>query len=163
MSKIGVHLAFFAALAAFASPLPAHDRAATAAQPASLPVSARGAAATVDAFHAALRRGDTRSAAALLSDDALIFEEGGAERSKSEYAAHHLSADAVFSQAIPSVVTRRVGRSDGMLAWIASEGRTTGTYKGKHLDRASAETMVLRRVGRAWKIVHVHWSSAAKP
>jgi ketosteroid isomerase-like protein len=40
------------------------------------------AEAVVDAFHSALANGDTRGAAALLADDALIFEEGRAERSK---------------------------------------------------------------------------------
>lgn len=121
--------------------------------------AARPAAATVDAFHAALRRGDTAAAVPLLADDAVIFESGGAERSKAEYAEHHLPADAAFSQAVPSALTRRAGYSDGMTAWIASEGRTTGTYKGKSLDLVTTETMVLRRVGKAWKIVHIHWSS----
>jgi ketosteroid isomerase-like protein len=124
--------------------------------------TAKGAAATVDAFHAALRGGDTRAAAALLADDALIFEAGGAERSKAEYAAHHLPADVEFSRATSSVVTRRAGRSDGALAWIATEGRTTGTYKGKALDLTATETMILRRAQGTWKIVHIHWSSAAK-
>ncbi|HEY1143049.1 MAG TPA: nuclear transport factor 2 family protein [Sphingomicrobium sp.] len=124
--------------------------------------SARGAAATVDAFHAALRRGDTKAAAALLADDVLIFESGGAERTKAEYAAHHLPADAVFAQLVSSTVTRRAGRGDGAGAWVASEGRTTGTYKGKALDLDTTETMVLRRIGQAWKITHIHWSSAAR-
>ena len=152
-----------AALLAMAAPALAHDQVPGAAHPATLAGASGEAAATVDGFHAALRRGDTKAAAELMADDALIFEEGGAERTKAEYAAHHLSADAAFSQAVPSVVTRRTGHSDGRLAWVASEGRTTGTYKGRALDRVTAETMVLRRAGRAWKIVHVHWSSAARP
>jgi ketosteroid isomerase-like protein len=127
----------------------------------SLPVAARGPAATVDAFHAALRRGDTAAAARLLSDDALIFESGGVERSKAEYADHHLGADAEFSRAVPSVVTRRSGGSDGRTAWIASEGRTTGTFRGRSIDSRTTETMVLRRVGPAWRISHIHWSSAS--
>jgi len=99
----------------------------------------------------------------MLADDALIFEGGGVERSKAEYASHHLAADAAYTQAVPSVLTRRAGDSNGSVAWIASEGRTTGTYKGNAVDRVTAETMVLRRTGRAWRIVHIHWSSAAKP
>ena len=135
--------------------------AAEAPNPPALSASAQGAAATVDAFHLALRRGDTRSAAALLADDALIFEGGGVERSKQEYASHHLAADAAFSKVVRSQLTRRAGNSNGILAWIASEGRTTGTYKGKALDQITAESVVLRRTGRTWKIVHIHWSSAA--
>ncbi len=123
--------------------------------------SGRRAAEVVHAFHTALRRGDTRSAAALLADDALIFESGGVERSKAEYAAHHLPADAAFSKAVPAARTRRTGYAIGDLAWIATEGRTTGTYKDKPVDRITTETMVLRRNGNSWNIVHIHWSSAA--
>jgi ketosteroid isomerase-like protein len=126
-----------------------------------LPASVRTAAAAVDAFHAALKRGDAKAASALLADDALIFEEGGAERSKAEYAETHLPADIEFVQAVPSTVIRRSGRSLGSLAWIATESRMTGTYRGKAIDRRTTETMVLREVGKAWRIVHIHWSSGA--
>lgn len=151
-----------AALLIVAAPLSAHERTAKAATAAALPASVRPAAATVDAFHSAVRQGRERAAAALLADDALIFESGGAERSKAEYVAHHLGADIEFERAVSSSLTRRTGRADGASAWIASEGRTTGTYKGKAIDMLTTETMVLRRVGGAWKIVHIHWSSAAK-
>ena len=119
------------------------------------------AAAVVDAFHGALHRGDTKTALRFLTNDALIFEAGGVERGKAEYAAHHLAADAAFSQAVPGITTRRAGQAVGDVAWIASEGRTTGTYKGKPVDRRTAETMVLRSTAAGWKIAHIHWSSAA--
>ena len=126
-----------------------------------LAASARPAASVVDAFHAALRRGDTQAALGLLATEALIFEAGGVERGKAEYASHHLAADAAFSQAVPAIVTRRSGEAVGNIAWITSEGRTTGTYKGRAVDRRTVETMVLRRAKAGWKIVHIHWSSAA--
>lgn len=126
-----------------------------------LAAPARPAATVVDAFHAALRRGDTRTALGFLANDALIFESGGVERGKAEYASHHLAADAAFSQAVPSTITRRAGGSVGDLAWIATEGRTTGAYKGKPVDRRTVESMVLRRTKAGWRIVHIHWSSAA--
>jgi len=163
MSIIAFRGAVFGALLTVAPPLLGHGPGAKPSQASALSASARNAASTVDAFHAALRRGDTRSAAAMLADDALIFEGGGVERSKAEYASHHLAADAAYTQAVPSVLTRRAGDSNGSVAWIASEGRTTGTYKGNAVDRVTAETMVLRRTGRAWRIAHIHWSSAAKP
>lgn len=163
MPVTGARTAILAILAAGAAPLAAHDGPHGPATVIALPAAARGAAATVDAFHAALRRGDTRSALTFLAADALIFETGGVERSKAEYASHHLAADAAFSKAVPSRLTRRSGGASGALAWIASEGRTTGTFKGKALDRVTAETMLLRRVGNAWKIAHIHWSSAAAP
>ena len=123
--------------------------------------SARQPAAVVDSFHAALRRGDTRAALGFLAQDALIFEAGGVERGKAEYASHHLAADSAFAQAVPATITRRTGEAVGNVAWIATEGRTTGSYKGKPVDRRTVETMVLRRIGAGWKIAHIHWSSAA--
>ena len=35
-----------------------------------------------------------------------------------------------------------------------------GIYKGKALDEVTTETMLLRRTGAGWKIIHIHWSSA---
>lgn len=160
MKRVGV--AALAALMFVTCPVAADEPAAGAAPQVPVPPSAPAAAATVDAFHAALRRGDTSAAAALLADDAVVFEEGGAERSKGEYAAHHLPADAAFSQAVTPSVTRRSGGAAGALAWVSTEGRTTGSYKGKPVDLATTETMILRRSGSDWKIVHIHWSSAAK-
>ena len=122
-----------------------------------------GAEAAMDAFHAALAKGDTKAAAALLTDDALIFEEGGAEHSKAEYAAHHLPADAEFARSIKMSPARRFGDQANGMAWIATEGRMTGMYKGKHVDRITTESMVLRETAAGWKIVHIHWSSAAAP
>ena len=120
----------------------------------------REAEAVVDAFHAALERGDAAGAAALLADDVLIYESGGAERSKAEYAAQHLGADAAFAKAVRRVVTRRTGGSEGPFAWIATETTTKGTYRDRAINSVGVETMVLEREGATWRIKHVHWSSA---
>ena len=157
------HAAAIVAILALAPPAAAQDSSAGTSLDEGLLPSARAAADAVDAFHAALGRGDTDAALVLLADDALIFEQGGAERSKMEYAAHHLSADAAFSQAVPGARTRRAGHASESFAWIATEGRTTGTFNGRPVDRVTTETMVLRRVDGNWKIVHIHWSSAAPP
>ncbi len=123
--------------------------------------AAREAAAAVDRFHQALRRGDAATAATLLAEDATIFESGEVERTRADYVARHLPADIEFSKAVPSTVTHRTSQSDSSTAWIASEGRMTGSFKGKPVDRLSTETMILRRTAAGWRIVHIHWSSAA--
>jgi ketosteroid isomerase-like protein len=118
------------------------------------------AAATVDAFHAALRRGDTLSALFLIADDGLVFEDGRAER-KAEYAARHLAADAAFSKAVSSeMIDRRGDATPDGLAWIATQTRARGRFRGTKVDRVGVETMVLRRLGATWQIVNIHWSSA---
>lgn len=137
---------------------------ASAAPPApaqeAIPEPARAAAATVDAFHAALRRGDPEAALALVADDALIFEDGRVERTKAEYALHHAGADAAFSKAMTTKRLSRTGQASGDLALIASESRTKGRFRGQNVDRIMVETMVLRRGSAGWRIVHIHWSSA---
>lgn len=157
--RVGMAAALLLADIALAHP--EANQSANAAEVGAVAPSTRPAAAVVDAFHAALRRGDTKAALSHLAENALIYEAGGVERGRQEYASHHLGADAAFAQAVPGKITRRAGEAVGGVAWIATEGRTMGTYNGKPVDRITTETIVLRRVGRAWKIVHIHWSSAA--
>ncbi len=118
------------------------------------------AAGVLDAFHEAVRAGDLSTAAALLADDALIFEGGAAERSRAEYVTHHLSADAAFAGSVTRTVLRRSEERSGGLAWIATESRTVGEFKGRSIDSLGTETAVLDRAEGQWRIVHLHWSSA---
>ena len=153
-------LALVAASAALAPPVGAHETAAPKAGTSALEPQARGAAVAVDAFHAALAKGDLSGAKALLAEDALIYESGGVERGKAEYASHHLPADAAFTAATTRTVTRRTGHAAGTMAWVATESKVTGSFKERAVDSVSIETMVLRREQAAWRIAHIHWSSA---
>ena len=134
--------------------------AASSSEDSQLSPATRDAAAVVDAFHQALHAGDRSAAAALIAADALIYESGGVERSKAEYASHHLPADSAFAAATTRAVGRRSGHAVGDLAWIATEATTTGTYRGRPINSRSTETMILRREDGAWRIAHIHWSSA---
>jgi len=127
----------------------------------SMTAEANEAAVVVDAFHAALKAGDTAGALTFLAPDVMIFEEGGAERTRDEYASHHLGSDAAFAAASDATVTRRSGWANGDIAWITSEGRTTGQSNGGAVDRLTTETMVLKRHSDGWRIHHIHWSSRA--
>ena len=121
------------------------------------------AAAVVDAFHAALKANEADKALALLAEDVMVLEEGGAERSRDEYAAHHLEADASFAAVTEATIPRRAGWADGAVAWVTSEGRTTGLAGDRTIDRLTVETMVLKRGPDGWRIQHIHWSSRAAP
>ncbi len=127
----------------------------------SIPASTATAVGTVTAFHAALRRGDTDGAFTLLAEDALIFESGGVERSRAEYAAHHLKADATFSAAVRRDLVDRSSGEDGHTAWVMSVETVKGNYLGRAINSRSVETMILRRLNNDWRIAHIHWSSAA--
>ena len=147
------------------SPAVAHDPPSSQAVVAGSHLSrdAAAAAATVDAFHAALRAGETAKAAALLADDVLVFEAGSAEASKAIYSAEHLPADAAYAKSAEETVLRRTGQSGGGMAWIASEGLTRTRRGDTVIERRTAESMILRRTATGWRIVHVHWSSRPKP
>lgn len=132
-----------------------------ASSPSALPAEAQAAALTVDAFHAALGRGDAPAAAALLDDKASIFEEGEAEQSKAAYVGGHLPADIAYLKDVRDVIVDRTGSAADGLAWIATQGRAQGRYHDRAVDRETTETMVLRRTPQGWRIVHIHWSSHA--
>ena len=123
------------------------------------PGSAAGPQQALAAFHAALAAGDKAKATELLAADVLIYESGFVERSRDEYASHHLSADMAFSQAVTRKVLQHGVRSAGSQAVIWEETETTGTYKGKPVHLFGTETAVLEKKGDGWVIVHVHWSS----
>ncbi|NHZ61288.1 DUF4440 domain-containing protein [Massilia sp. CCM 8694] len=89
---------------------------------------------TLSAFHAALHAGDEARAMKLLSPEAVIYEAGHVERSRSEYADHHLADDIAFARA----TTRRVLR---------------------HKERIDGETAILEKKGDGWVVLHFHWSS----
>lgn len=119
------------------------------------------AIAVVDDFHRALRSGDADTVLALMAPEVVVLEEGGAERSRDEYASHHLRSDMTFAAASEAVVSRRVASIEGDIAWVLTEGRTTGRVNDRAIDRRTAETMILQRLGEGWRIRHIHWSSRA--
>jgi ketosteroid isomerase-like protein len=117
------------------------------------------ATAAVDAFHTALRKGDKPAALSMLDDSVEVFEQGAIERSKAEYTAKHLDADMAFSGSTKATRMNRGGAILGNLAYITSENKVTGTFRGKSVNSVSIETMVLHKAGKEWKIMHIHWSS----
>lgn len=117
--------------------------------------------ATVKALHEALSSGSAEKVEALLDPKVLIMEGGNVERSREEYAAHHLPSDLEFMKSVAHKLERQSGDTVGDLAWVASEARLTGNRDSKPLDLVSTETLVLRKSAAGWKVVHIHWSSRA--
>lgn len=114
--------------------------------------------AAVRAFGQALQAGDTATVGALLADDVLVAESGGVE-TRAEYLAHHLPADIAFAAAVQRDPGLLHVTLSGDVAWVMSTSHTTGTFRGRAIDSAGAELMVLSRDGDTWRIRAVHWSS----
>jgi len=117
-------------------------------------------ASVVDAFSAALHAGNTEAVALLMAPDVIIAESGEVERSFAEYAGHHLAADIAFAAAVTSSLDDRKVITGGDMATVVSRSEIRGSFRGRAIHSNSMETMVLRRTDDAWRIVHIHWSSA---
>jgi ketosteroid isomerase-like protein len=47
----------------------------------------------------------------------------------------------------------------GDVAWVVGTSTTRGEYRGRPVDSAGAELMVLTRTPQGWRIAAIHWSS----
>jgi ketosteroid isomerase-like protein len=113
----------------------------------------------VRAFHDALATGDSALVLTLLAENVVIFESGGVEASREEYRSHHLPADIAFARSTEKEVTvARVGFS-GDVAWVLSHSTTMGSFRGRDVNSAGTETMILRQTQMGWRIEHIHWSN----
>jgi SnoaL-like domain len=117
---------------------------------------------TVTAFHEALSAANGAAVEALLSPTVVIMESGNIERSREEYAGHHLPADLKFMRAMTYTLQRQSGDAIGDLAWVASEATLVGEYQGKPVNLVSMESLLLRKEQASWRIVHIHWSSRSQ-
>jgi ketosteroid isomerase-like protein len=112
-------------------------------------------------YHAALARGDSAAALALLAPDAVILESGGLE-SRDEYRAHHLPGDIGFARAVPSRRGPIRVTLAGDVAWAVSSSETTGTFRERAINSTGVELMVLSRTPEGWRIRAIHWSSRSR-
>ena len=118
----------------------------------------REIATTVEAFHDALKKGDATTVMALLAPDAQILE-GGHTETRAEYQEGHLKADIEFAQAVQSTRENVMVRQEGSVAWATSSSRVSGSFRGRDVNSAGAELMVLSRTDDGWRIRAIHWSS----
>lgn len=113
----------------------------------------------LDVFHAALTAGDKNRVLGLMAPEVVIYESGYVERSRAEYAHHHLAGDMAFAKTSTRKVLKQSEKMEGNLALIWQETETTGTSRGKLVHVIGTETALLEKKGDTWAIIHVHWSS----
>ncbi|MDQ3208724.1 MAG: nuclear transport factor 2 family protein [Gemmatimonadota bacterium] len=119
-------------------------------------------AGAVKRYHDALAEGDSAAALALLSPNVIIMESGSVE-SLREYRSHHLAADIAFTRAMKETRSPVQVKVEGNVAWTAATGTTRGRFRGKPVNSAGAELMVLTRTPSGWVISAIHWSSRDAP
>jgi len=117
------------------------------------------ALAALDAFHKALQAADQNVATQMLAPDVLIYEGGGVQRSRNEYASHHMKSDMAFLGTAKVELIKRDVQERDETAVISSESRIRGKNKKGDVDVISTETAVLKKAADGWRITHLHWSS----
>ena len=116
------------------------------------------AVAVATRFNDALSRGDSTTAARLLSSDAIVLESGERETRK-QYLAGHLGEDIEFARSV--VVTRTLAdvHRQGDVVWVTTTSVAKGRFRDRDINSRGAELMVLSRAGPRWMIRAIHWSS----
>ncbi|HYH82405.1 MAG TPA: nuclear transport factor 2 family protein [Longimicrobium sp.] len=125
------------------------------------PADSANVAATVERYHQALAAADSAGALALLTGDVEILESGGVE-TRQEYRSHHLAADIEFARAVPSKRGPLRVHVMGDVAWATSTSTSEGQFRGRAINSAGAELMVLARTPQGWRIAAIHWSSRTR-
>ena len=109
----------------------------------------------------AIAIGDINSLRSVVAPDVLIFESGGMESSLTEYEGHHMPADMAFMKAMRRDVISQQVIDMGDSATVVTRSRVYGMYKDQKIDLNSTETLLMKRMGEQWKIIHIHWSSSS--
>ena len=112
----------------------------------------------VEAYHNALAGGDADAAVNLLSEDVIIRESGHMENAE-EYKSHHLETDMEFSAAVKSIREVIQAVVEGDAGWVISSSTVKGEFRGREINSAGVELMVLSKESGSWKIRAIHWSS----
>jgi ketosteroid isomerase-like protein len=121
-------------------------------------IDSTAVARTIQRFQRALAQGDSAAAMTLLAPDAVILESGDSE-SVAEYRAHHLPADIEFARAVKNVRTPTRVTVRGDAAWSVTTSIARGKFRGRPINSAGVELMVLTRSTDGWRIAAIHWSS----
>ena len=129
--------------------------------PACRPADSAAVARVANRFHEILSTGDTAGISALLAPDLRVIE-GGTVENRQEYLSRHLAADIEFARAVKEERTSLSYRCEGNVAWLVSTSNSTGNFKGREINSAGAELILLSLTPAGWKIRAIHWSSARR-
>lgn len=82
----------------------------------------------------------------MLTDELIVFEGGKVERSRAEYAAHHLDADILFFKQLHVEHLEHHVEQNGDTAISLYRMHAKGKYKGETVDSEGMETLMLRKL-----------------
>jgi ketosteroid isomerase-like protein len=122
------------------------------------PPSEQEIVAPLEAFYAAMKKGDKAAAMQPIAADA-VFVESGTLETRAEYEANHLPADIEFEGQVTGKRSPWQVKAHGDTAWVIATSEYEGTFNGAPVNFVSGQLAVLTRDGGPWQIRSIHWSS----
>jgi ketosteroid isomerase-like protein len=147
-------------LARFAAVMIAVALAASCTSITSKPTDEADVTAAIESFYAAMKKGDTKAAMAMIAPDAMFVESGRIE-TRQQYEENHLPLDIGFEKEITGKRSPWQIKINGDTAWgIASTTYDEGTFEGRDVNFVSRQLAVVTRgEDGKWLIRSIHWSS----
>lgn len=120
--------------------------------------AANDAVQVVDAFMAALVRGELNVARQFMAADAVVIANGHVLGERDDYIDGAAKADAAALRTVHRELLRRNARAGADLAWVLSEKRVRAAATTQGPSEVVVETMLLAKTTAGWKITQIHWS-----
>jgi ketosteroid isomerase-like protein len=109
-------------------------------------------------YDKAFRSKDVETIRKLLADDIVLYEHSVKNIGLKDAFENHLKPEILeFEDMVSEFSDVRITPSAGM-ALVTRQYKIQGKMKGKEITASGNETMVWKKVGKEWKVAHIHYS-----
>ena len=126
----------------------------------SLPTTAQDAALTsaIQNYDRAFRSKDVETIRSLLAPEVLLYEHSVRNDGLQDVFENHLKPEIVEFENLQLAFSDIRITSGADLALVTRQYRIQGRLDGKEVNATGNETIVWKKMGTHWKIIHIHYS-----
>jgi ketosteroid isomerase-like protein len=114
--------------------------------------------AAVEKYNQAFRSKDVATIKKLLADDVLLYEHSVRNVGLADVFENHLKPEITEFEDVKAEFTDVRITSGKEMALVTRQYKIQGKMRGKEITAAGNETMVWKKVGKVWKLAHIHYS-----
>ncbi|MBL8202731.1 MAG: nuclear transport factor 2 family protein [Blastocatellia bacterium] len=114
--------------------------------------------AAVEKYNSAFRSKDVTTIRKLLADDVLLYEHSVRNIGLADVFENHLKPEIIEFEDLKAEFTDVRTTSGKEMALVTRQYKIQGKMRGKEITAAGNETMVWKKVGKEWKLAHIHYS-----